>query len=145
MMLAAGGKGRQLFQGDAEYKVMERIGTRLGMNPDGNPVFEVIVQGQEVSYRTDAVLFSDRVTTVLAQFGERTWRLPVDTWDSTLRIWRPMPDTYTSKRVDLLLSLLSTGLSTRTLMSSEDRVKKQTLSGHIVTSAIPEITVIYNG
>lgn len=67
---AAGVRHQQMCRGEPEYKVIELIPTGPGMKPDGNLVFNGVVQGQEVLYRTDP-MSSDKVTTVLAQFGER--------------------------------------------------------------------------
>lgn len=129
-----------MFPSEPEYKIVERVRTRLGTKPDDNPAFTGVVKGKEVSYLADVVMFSDKVTTVLAQLGESTWRLAVDTWDSTLGIWRPMTDPYTPKRVDPLMSLVSTELFTRTGMCSEDPEEITILSRHVVALVMPEIT-----
>lgn len=39
------------------------------MKADGDPVLKGAVQGQEVSYRTYALMFTDKVANVLGQFG----------------------------------------------------------------------------
>lgn len=51
-----------------------------------------------------------------------------------------MPDAYTPKRVDNHRPLVSIELSVQTRMSSKNPVEAPTLSGYVVTLAIPYFT-----
>lgn len=52
-----------------------------------------------------------------------------------------MPDSLTLMNVDIFMALLSIELFTRAMMSARDPVQVPTISGQVVTLAIPEITV----
>ena len=129
------------FRGEPVHKLMTQIRTRLGMRlDDGVPVFGGTAPGQTISHRTNAVLFAEHFSSVMSQFCEGSWRLPADTWDQSLGVWRPMPDVLTPKRVELLMTVIAHELSTRATMSAEEPVEVPTISGPRVTLAKSEVT-----